>query len=167
MLQSSGRRAACDLRVAQASLIERGLFLAPECCGRPGFAEAAIPDRARFLLRIDAAAPGVPRRAGVPSDLSADKLHRVLAEAIGRDGDQPRYRFEIGGGYVLDARMEDEDDIQTADQVTASMLANEPGQSFRFQYDYADGRTHTVTIEDVVAVDPAHNDVLILNGGLD
>jgi hypothetical protein len=80
-----------------------------KCCGRPGFAEAAIPDRARFLLRVDATVPGVPRRVGVPSELSADKLHRALAEAIGRDGDQPRYRFEIEGRHVLDARIEDED----------------------------------------------------------
>jgi hypothetical protein len=28
-------------------------------------------------------------------------------------------------------------------------------------------RTHTVTIEDVVAFDPADNDVVMLNGGLD
>jgi len=68
------------------------------------------------------------------------------------------YRFEIDGGHVSDPRV-DEGDVQTAEQVTLSMLANEPGHSFTYRHDLDHGRACNVVVEEITAVDPAGNDV--------
>jgi len=53
-------------------------------------------------------------------------------------------------------------DSYTAAQATMSMLANEPGHSFTYCYDLDCDRACTVVIEEIAAVDPAHNDVIII-----
>jgi len=55
----------------------------------------------------------------------------------------------------------DEGDVQTAEQVTLSMLANEPGHSFTYRHDLDHGRACNVVVEEITAVDPAGNDVAV------
>lgn len=133
-----------------------------KCCGSPGFAQTPVPDRARCVLRIEA--PGGQqegaRRVAVPSELRADRLRDALNQALSLDGD-PFYCFEIAGGHVPDPRAADEDDPQTAEQATLSMLANEPGHSFTYRYDLDHDPACTVVIEEIAAVDPADNDVVV------
>lgn len=133
-----------------------------KCCGRPGFAQTPVPDRARCVLRIevDGEGPGDARRVAVPSELRTDKLRDALNRALGLDGD-PVYRFEIDGGHVSDPRAADEGDVQTAEQVTLSMLANEPGHSFTYRPDLDHDRACNVVVEEITAVDPAGNDVVV------
>lgn len=136
-----------------------------KCCGRPGFAETPVPDRARCLLRIESHGerPSDARRVAVPSELRADRLHDALNQALGVDEDS-LYLFEIEGGEVPDPRVADERDSCTAARATLSMLANEPGHSFTYCYDLDCDRACTVVIEEIAAVDPARNDVIIIGG---
>jgi hypothetical protein len=136
-----------------------------KCCGRPGFAETPVPDRARCLLRIESHGerPLDAQRVAVPSELRANKLRDALNQALGVDDDS-LYLFEIEGGEVPDPRVADEKDSCTAAQATLSMLANEPGHSFTYCYDLDRHRACTVVIEEIAAVDPAHNDVIIIGG---
>jgi Plasmid pRiA4b ORF-3-like protein/SEC-C motif len=133
-----------------------------KCCGSPGFTQTPVPDRARCVLRIevDGEGPGGARRVAVPSELRTDKLRDALNRALGLDGD-PLYRFEIDGGHVSDPRAADDGDVQTADQVTLSVLANEPGHSFTYHHDLDHDRACIVVVEEITAVDPAGNDVVV------
>lgn len=133
-----------------------------KCCGRPGFAQTPVPDRARCVLRIEVrgAEPADARRVAVPSELRADKLHDALNRALRLDGD-PVYCFEINGGRVADPRAVDEGGVQTAEQVTLSVLANEPGHSFTYHPDLDHDRACIVVVEEINAVDPADNDVVV------
>jgi hypothetical protein len=125
-----------------------------KCCGRPGFRDEPIPDRARAVLRIEPA-DATPRVAA-PSRIRLDHLHKVLAEAIGLHDDH-LYAFEIDGGEILDPRAED--DAPTADEADLSQLANEPGQSFVYRH----GGEHRVTVEEFVEVNPAANKAQVLD----
>lgn len=135
-----------------------------KCCGRPGFAETPVPDRARCLLRIEPhdGRPGDVCRVAVPSELRADRLRDALNQALGVD-DDPLYCFEIDGGEVPDPRVAGEEDSHTAGQATLSMMANEPGHSFTYCYDLDRDRTCAIVIEDITAVDPDRNDVLVID----
>jgi hypothetical protein len=134
-----------------------------KCCGSPGFTQTPVPDRARCVLQIEVRGewPGHARRVAVPSELRADKLRDALNWALRLDGD-PRYCFEIDGGHVLDPRTADEGDAQTAEQITLSALANEPGHAFTYHYDLDRDRACIVVIEEITAVDPANNDVMVI-----
>jgi len=99
----------------------------------------------------------------VPSELRADRLHAALNQALGL-GEDSLYLFEIEGGEVPDPRMADEEDSCTAGQATLSMLANEPGHSFTYCYDLDCDRACTVVIEEIAAVDPTDNEVIIIGG---
>ena len=48
-----------------------------------------------------------------------------------------------------------------AEQVTLSMLANEPGHSFTYRHDLDHDRACNVVVEEITAVDPAGNDVVV------
>jgi hypothetical protein len=85
---------------------------------------------------------------------------RALNRALRLDGD-PVYYFEIDGGHVSDPRAADEGGVQTAEQVTLSVLANEPGHSFTYHHDFDHDRSCNVVVEEITAVDPAGNDVVI------
>ncbi len=80
--------------------------------------------------------------------------------ALGLDGD-PLYRFEIHGGHVSDPCGAAEGDAQTAERVTLSVLANEPGHSFTYRYDLDHDRACNVVVEEITAVYPAGNDVVV------
>ena len=136
-----------------------------KCCGSPGFPQQPVPDRARCVLRIEARGGQQEdgRRVAVPSELRADRLRDSLNQALGLDGD-PLYCFEITGGRVSDPRAVDADEPQTAEQATLSMLANEPGQSFTYRYDLDRDQACTVLIEEITAVRPADNDVVVFGG---
>ena len=137
-----------------------------KCCGRPGFAETPVPDRARCLLRIDSPGERAPdvRRVAAPSELRADRLRDALNQALGMEDDS-LYLFEIeGGGEVPDPRVAVEEDSYTAAEATLSMLANEPGHSFTYCHDLDRDRACTVVIEEITAVDPARNDVIVIGG---
>jgi len=99
----------------------------------------------------------------VPSELRTDRLHDALNQALGVD-DDPLYLFEIDGGEVPDPRVANEADSHTAAQATLSMLANEPGHRFTYCYDLDRDRACTVVVEEITAVDPARNDVVIVDG---
>jgi hypothetical protein len=135
------------------------------CCGRPGFAQTPVPDRARCLIRIESQGerPRDVRWVAVPSELRTDRLHDALNQALGVD-DDPLYLFEIDGGEVPDPRVANEEDSHTAAQATLSMLANEPGHRFTYCYDLDRDRACTVVVEEITAVDPARNDVMIVDG---
>jgi hypothetical protein len=124
-----------------------------------------VPDRARCLLRIESHGerPRDVRRVAAPSELRADKLRDALNQALGVD-DDPLYCFEIDGGEVPDPRVANEEDSHTAVQATLSMLANEPGHKFTYSYDLDRDRACTVAVEGIAAVDPARNDVMIIDG---
>jgi hypothetical protein len=134
-----------------------------KCCGSPGYTQTPVPDRARCVLRIEMPGEraGDARRVAVPSELRTDMLHDALNRALGLDGD-PSYYFEIDGGRVPDPRTAGEGDLQTAEQVTLSALANEPGHSFTYHYDLDHDRACNVVVEEITAIDPTGNDVMVL-----
>ncbi|MFG1706314.1 SEC-C metal-binding domain-containing protein [Nonomuraea sp. M3C6] len=133
-----------------------------KCCGRPGFGQASVPDRGRLTLRVelDHCEPPVWRQVAVPSRIRLDSLHEVLVDAMGWDGDH-MYAFEIDGAQILDPRAGEE---PRADETVLPMLANEPGQSLVYRYDFGDDWTHTVTVEEVAVVDPSSNTPRVLAG---
>jgi hypothetical protein len=114
------------------------------------------------VLRIEVGGggPGDARRVAVPSELRTDKLRDTLNRALGLDGD-PVCRFEIDGGHVSDPRAADEGDVQTAEQVTLSVLANGPGHLFMYHHDLDHDRACIVVVEDITAVDPGDNHVVV------
>ena len=135
-----------------------------KCCGRPGFDQAPVPDRARVTLRVELAQanPLVWRTVAVPSRIRLDELHTVLHDAMGWSGDH-LYAFEVEGGQVLDSRCDD-DDVDQAQQTQLPAIASEPGQSFVYRYDLGDDWEHRVTIEAIDEVDPAANQARVLDG---
>ena len=134
-----------------------------KCCGHPGFGQAPVPDRGQAVLRVELQGidPPVWRRLAVPSRIGLASLHEALCTAMGWHGEH-MYAFEIDGAHVLDPRADD--DAPGADQVRLPQMANEPGQSFVWRYDFGDDWTHTVRVEEIVPVDPATNEVRTLDG---
>ncbi|WP_405086786.1 IS1096 element passenger TnpR family protein [Microbispora sp. NBC_01389] len=134
-----------------------------KCCGRPGFGAESVPDRGQAVLRVELPEtdPLVTRRLAVPSRIRLDDLHEAIGAAMGWHGDH-MYAFEGPDGHVIDPRSDD--DCPAADEIFLPRLANEAGQEFVYRYDFGDDWEHKVTVEEIVAVDPAANGVRLLGG---
>jgi tetratricopeptide (TPR) repeat protein len=135
-----------------------------KCCGAPGFLDHEVPDRGSAVLRVELehAEPPVWRRVAVPFRIRFDRLHEVLHETMGWTGDH-MYAFERDDEEVLDPRAQDPD-AWRADEERLSLLANEQGMTFVYRYDFGDDWTHKVTVEQITEVDPADNQVRLLDG---
>lgn len=133
-----------------------------KCCGRPGFSLVEVPDRASTILRIslDGARPEVWRRVAVPSTIRLDRLHQVIQDAMGW-ANAHRYQFIDGSTSILDPRA-NRPELKADTQRLISM-ANEPGISFIYVYDFGDYWSHTVTVEEIREAGTA-NEVEMLDG---
>lgn len=133
-----------------------------KCCGAPSFTRVAVPSPASLVLKVtlDGVEPPVWRRIAAPADLPLDQLHRVIQAAMGWSDDH-LYEFDNGRVCIGDPRVEGA--AYLADQERLISMAAEAGEQFFYLYDFGDGWSHTITLEEIREAG-ADNVPEILNG---
>ncbi|MGO4597482.1 plasmid pRiA4b ORF-3 family protein [Terrabacter sp. 2RAF25] len=114
------------------------------------------PDVASLLtLRVvlDGTEPEVWRRLMIPGDLLLDCVHDVLQQVMGWT-DSHLHQFSLGPPYVspkfLTAYDIEEGDEGAAEtDVRLDQVLREPGDELTYEYDFGDGWTHTIVLEQV------------------
>ena len=92
--------------------------------------------------------PLIWRRLVVPASLTLRELHGVLQTAMGWE-DYHLHLFDIAG--VLYGAVEEIDDAPTGDEQTFTVgQAIEAASEFTYEYDFGDGWTHDLRVEQVM-----------------
>jgi hypothetical protein len=94
------------------------------------------------------------RRVLVPGEITLAGLHDVVQVTMGWT-DTHLNEFEIGGSrYSAPDPDWDADDVKVEARAKLSRLVTE-GSKFRYTYDFGDGWRHDITVEKVLAPEPA------------
>jgi hypothetical protein len=117
----------------------------------------------RLKITIDEIEPPIWRRLEVPSNISLSKLHTVLQIAMGWT-DSHLHQFEAGGAYFGVPDPDEFHEVKDERRFKLYQIAPEQGSSFCYEYDFGDGWRHTVTVENVTAVDDKPGPPLCLAG---
>jgi len=128
------------------------------------------PEDVAFQLRIslDGIQPEIWRRILVPRDVTLEELHDILQSTMGWE-DEHLYQFVLGE-RIFRPSDPDEDPVDHEGLDTASTFLGElverEGDRLRYDYDYGDGWTHTVTVERIFRGDelPDQDDPVCLDG---
>jgi hypothetical protein len=102
----------------------------------------------QLRVELDGVAPAVWRRILIPTNMPMSKLHDVLQGTMGWT-DSHMHSFEVGDvsyGMCFDDFPEDEIDEQ---KVTVRDALNGLLR-FAYEYDFGDGWSHTISIEDEI-----------------
>lgn len=127
----------------------------------------SVPRRVRgFQIRVDLlhVKPPVWRRLVLPGDLTLDRVHVVVNQALGWT-DSHLHRFRTGNGrnasYFL-SRF-DVSEGQTGileDGVRLDQVIGGVGDKFWYDYDFGDGWEHTIRVEAVLPAPPVEVEVV-------
>jgi hypothetical protein len=133
-----------------------------KCCGNTAFLAVEPPDPASLMLRVelDGVTPRVWRRVAIPSNATLDRVHAMFQDAMGWH-DEHMYAFETDEHTIIDPRSDSAE--ATADGERLVSIATEQGATFTYVYDFGDGWTHTVTVEEIRPGGP-DNTFTVLDG---
>jgi Plasmid pRiA4b ORF-3-like protein len=115
-------------------------------------AEAGARDRTvhRLKLSLRGAKPPIWRRVEVPSDISLQRLHRVMQAAFGwEDYHMWVFDTELGRYGIADAELE----IRSAASKKLHHVAPHRGDGLIYTYDFGDGWEHIIAVEEVRAAE--------------
>lgn len=117
------------------------------CCGSPTFLAQEPPDPASLVLTItlDDVDPPVWRRVAVPSNTPLDQVHLLFQLTMGWH-DMHMYAFDTDAHTIVDPRSSYG---IPADGERLVSIAAERGATFTYTYDFGDGWTHTVTLDEI------------------
>ena len=129
---------------------------------------APLPPELPTLLRKPRKVPGVQvridllqvkppiwRRLILPGDLTLDRVHAVLNEAMGWT-DSHLHRFRTGNGpyFITEFDLHEGDDGILENDVRLDQVVSEKGDTFWYDYDFGDGWEHVVRVEAVLPEPP-------------
>lgn len=132
-----------------------------KCCGSPAFLAIEPSDPASLVLTIDldGVDPPVWRRVVVPSNTPLDQVHLMFQQAMGWH-DTHLYAFDTGEHTIIDPRSTAG---IPADGERLVSIAAERGATFTYTYDFGDGWSHTVILDEIRPGGP-DNTFTILDG---
>ena len=112
------------------------------------------PQVFELTVTLDGVEPAIWRRLLVPANLTLPRVHRLLNEVMGWTNSH-LHAFEVEGRRFEDPTLSDgcRKEVDDERRVRLSQLVV-PGQSLRYEYDFGDGWTHTVEVEDIREADP-------------
>jgi hypothetical protein len=118
-----------------------------------------------MLIQLVDAEPAIWRRVQLPSDLRLDRVHQVVQRVMGWT-DVHLHEFVLpsdGSRFVME---DDEGDLPgTAEaSVRLDQLLRLTGDRLLYEYDFGDGWTHTLTLEEITSYDPTGSPALCLGG---
>jgi hypothetical protein len=101
-------------------------------------------------LSLRGAKPPIWRRVDVPSDISLQRLHRVMQAAFGwEDYHMWVFDTELGRYGIADAELE----IRSAASKKLHHVAPHRGDGLIYTYDFGDGWEHIIAVEEVRAAE--------------
>lgn len=114
------------------------------------------PERPVLLtvrITLDETDPPVWRRLTIPGDLDLGAVHDVLQQAMGWT-DSHLHRFALGDDhdspyFVTRYDLEEGDQGTLETDARLDQLLRQPGDELVYEYDFGDGWTHTLVLEQV------------------
>ncbi len=132
---------------------------------------AAIASLHQLKISLKWSRPAIWRRVVVPADMTLDQLHDVIQIAMGWTNSHLHEFIGDGGRFDGGAFREPGPDLDELDDDAASEknhtvadLAPRPKSKFVYEYDFGDGWRHDVTVEKILAPDPALKHPVCLAG---
>lgn len=126
-------------------------------------------DAIQIKISLDDSNPLIWREVLVPKDISFYKLHQVIQITMGWTNSH-LFEFNIEGYRIgeIYEQLEDLDDdkIINGKETKLIDLVNEPGEFFKYWYDFGDSWMHTVRIEKYVSLAKPHQLPYCIGGAL-
>ncbi|MDB5152199.1 MAG: plasmid pRiA4b family protein [Mucilaginibacter sp.] len=123
----------------------------------------------QIKISLDNTSPVIWREILVPKNYNFYKLHHCIQVAMGWT---TSHLFEfIAEGYkigILYESMDDYDESNFIDSRNIKLmdLIQEPGETFKYEYDFGDGWEHTVSIEQFVTMENEQQLPICIGGEL-
>uniref|UniRef100_UPI0011AE8437 plasmid pRiA4b ORF-3 family protein n=1 Tax=Rhodococcus sp. BS-15 TaxID=1304954 RepID=UPI0011AE8437 len=119
--------------------------------------EATRRGLVNLVLRVtvDHTRPQIWRRVRVRSDLLLSELHAVLQKALGWE-DRHLHAFSVRTAgatrrFEMEETLDDEpdDEASSEERVRIDDVLTAPGSTMTYEYDFGDGWTHTIVLEQI------------------
>jgi len=108
----------------------------------------------RIRVALEGIKPPIWRTLLVPGPISLQELHEVLQTSLGWT-DSHLHQFDAGSRIVGVPDPEFEDDVEDEAGVRLEEVMSRPKDSIRYEYDFGDGWTHEIVLEEVFVPDAA------------
>lgn len=95
--------------------------------------------------------PAIWRRIVVPNNVTLDRLHWVIQQAMGWGSDH-MHAFYIGGVEHAGYETAEFHGVRCDEEVFLSDVIKRRDQRFTYEYDFGDGWMHEVRVEEIEAV---------------
>lgn len=107
--------------------------------------------------------PPIWRRLQVPGDITLERLHRILQEAMGWEGEHLHEFFVHGASYSDPSLLEDLD-IMDEKKARLNKLLSQEKEKFVYMYDFGDSWEHEILLEKILPMDPKTTYPICLTG---
>ncbi|MCX6002873.1 MAG: plasmid pRiA4b ORF-3 family protein [Chloroflexi bacterium] len=106
----------------------------------------------RLNVTLKETEPAIWRRILVPSNITLHRLHLILQEIMGWTNSH-LYRFEVGAKEYGES--DPDNDFNELDFINSKraklvQLVTAKGNTFVYEYDFGDGWTHDLVVEDIL-----------------
>jgi Plasmid pRiA4b ORF-3-like protein len=123
----------------------------------------------QIKISLDSTSPVIWREMLIPKNISFYKFHHMIQIAMGWTNSH-LFEFNIEGYRVgeIFGNMEELDDDKVIDGKIAKLidLVNEPGEIFKYWYDFGDSWMHTITIVKYISLENTHQLPFCIGGEL-
>jgi hypothetical protein len=116
---------------------------------------ATPPNTPIYQLKVtlDYSSPPIWRRIQVPGNVTLEHLHHILQVAMGWT-DSHLHQFIVGNTYYGVPFPDYGFTVKDESQVQLSQIARGEGFTFKYEYDFGDGWTHSLTVEKILEPEP-------------
>ena len=116
--------------------------------------KVATPGRIYQLkITLDGSKPPIWRRVEVADSVTLAQLHTIIQTAMGWT-DSHLHMFHVGGATYGVPDPDDEMEIRDERKIALNRLLSVPKQKLIYEYDFGDGWTHHVLLEQVLEPEP-------------
>ncbi|MDH7484783.1 MAG: plasmid pRiA4b ORF-3 family protein [Anaerolineae bacterium] len=119
----------------------------------------------QIKVTLEDSKPPIWRRILVRSDITLDKLHRILQVVMGW-GDYHLHQFIVGRTHYGEPHPDYEGFLEMHDerQVKLNQIVPGEGFKFRYEYDFGDSWLHQVLVEKILPSEPGQHYPVCIKG---
>jgi len=107
----------------------------------------------QIKVTLEHSKPPIWRRVLVPGDVTLEKLHTIIQEAMGWTNSH-LHQFIVGQTYIGEPHPDYGFEMQDERRVRLNQVAPRQGFKFRYEYDFGDSWLHTLLVEKVLEPEP-------------
>jgi hypothetical protein len=117
----------------------------------------------QIKVTLDGSKPPIWRRLLVPGDVTLEKLHYIIQEAMGWTNSH-LHQFIVDGIYFGEPHPDYGFEMHDERRIRLKEITYNEGFKFRYEYDFGDSWMHTLAVEKIVEPEPGQQYPVCIKG---